>query len=50
MFWELSQQAGEQAARFGSPELEKEAWVSEVLLEWGSCGRVVYMRGVPPAT
>ena len=47
VFWELSQQAGEQAVRFGSPELEKEAWVSEVLLEWGSCGRVVYMRGAP---
>ena len=47
VFWELSQQAGEQATRFGSPELEKEAWVSEVLLEWGSCGRVVYMRGAP---
>jgi GNAT superfamily N-acetyltransferase len=47
VFWELSQQAGEQAVRFASPELEKEAWVSEVLLEWGSCGRVVYMRGAP---
>ena len=47
VFWELSPQLGEQAARFGSPELEKEAWVSEVLLEWGSCGRVVYMRGAP---
>lgn len=47
VFWELSAPLGEQAARFGAPELEKEAWVSEVLLEWGSCGRVVYMRGAP---
>ena len=47
VFWELSAPLGEQATRFGSPELEKEAWVSEVLLEWGSCGRVVYMRGAP---
>jgi GNAT superfamily N-acetyltransferase len=47
VFWELSASLGEQAARFGAPELEKEAWVSEVLLEWGSCGRVVYMRGAP---
>lgn len=26
---------------------EKEAWVSEVLREWGSCGRVVLVDGVP---
>ena len=47
VFWELSPQVGEQASRFGAPELEKEAWVSEVLLEWGSCGRVVAVQGVP---
>jgi GNAT superfamily N-acetyltransferase len=27
--------------------LEKEAWVSSVLLEWGSCGKVAYVDGVP---
>src|SRR5690606_16618808 len=47
VFWELSEKLGKQAADFGSTELEKEAWVSEVLLEWGSCGRVVYMAGAP---
>lgn len=47
VFWELSENLGKQAADFGSTELEKEAWVSEVLLEWGSCGRVVYMAGAP---
>ena len=47
VFWELSEHLGKQAAEFGSTELEKEAWVSQVLLEWGSCGRVVYMDGVP---
>jgi GNAT superfamily N-acetyltransferase len=47
VFWELSEHLGKQAADFGSTELEKEAWVSEVLLEWGSCGRVVYMGGAP---
>ncbi|MCX6398748.1 MAG: GNAT family N-acetyltransferase [Propionibacteriales bacterium] len=26
---------------------EKEAWISEVLREWGSCGRVVLVDGVP---
>lgn len=47
VFWELAPHMAEQAVKFGSPELEKEAWVSEVLLEWGSCGRVVYMDGAP---
>ena len=26
---------------------EKAAWVSQVLLEWGSCGRVAYVDDVP---
>jgi GNAT superfamily N-acetyltransferase len=47
VFWELSEHLGTQAAEFGSTELEKEAWISEVLLEWGSCGRVVYVAGAP---
>lgn len=47
VFWELSPHLAEQAAEFGSAEFEKEAWVSEVLLEWGSCGKVVHVRGVP---
>jgi GNAT superfamily N-acetyltransferase len=47
VFWELSPHLGKQAAEFGSTDLEKEAWVSGVLLEWGSCGKIVYVRGVP---
>ncbi|GEL19404.1 GNAT family N-acetyltransferase [Pseudonocardia asaccharolytica] len=47
VFWELSSHLGEQAAEFGSTDLEKEAWVSGVLLEWGSCGKIVYVRGEP---
>jgi GNAT superfamily N-acetyltransferase len=47
VFWELSEHLGKQAIDFGSTELEKEAWVSEVLLEWGSCGKIVHMGGVP---
>lgn len=31
----------------GTPAQEKEAWISAVLLEWGSCGRVVYVDEVP---
>lgn len=47
VFWELSEALGEQAAEFGAVELEKEAWVSELLLEWGSCGRIVHVDGSP---
>ncbi|ARZ69068.1 GCN5 family acetyltransferase [Streptomyces albireticuli] len=47
VFWELDPVSGEAALRAGRPELEKEAWISAVLLEWGSCGRVVYVDEVP---
>lgn len=46
VFWELDPVSGEDATRAGQPELEKEAWISGVLLDWGSCGRVVYVDGV----
>jgi len=47
VFWELAPHLKEQAEEFGQTDLEKEAWVSNVLLEWGSCGRIVYSDGVP---
>jgi GNAT superfamily N-acetyltransferase len=47
VFWELDPVSGEAAARAGRPEVEKEAWISAVLLEWGSCGRVVYVDEKP---
>ncbi|WP_171164680.1 GNAT family N-acetyltransferase [Streptomyces sp. I05A-00742] len=47
VFWELDPVSGEAALRAGRPELEKEAWISAVLLEWGSCGRVVYVDDEP---
>jgi GNAT superfamily N-acetyltransferase len=47
VFWELSESLGRQAVEFGAVELEKEAWVSELLLEWGSCGRIVHVGGAP---
>ncbi|WP_314176030.1 GNAT family N-acetyltransferase [Streptomyces winkii] len=43
VFWELDPVSGEAAVRAGRPEVEKESWISAVLLEWGSCGRVVYV-------
>lgn len=47
VFWELDPVSGEAAVKAGRPGLEKEAWISAVLLEWGSCGRVVYVDDVP---
>ncbi|GAB3674737.1 GNAT family N-acetyltransferase [Saccharopolyspora tripterygii] len=47
VYWELAPHIREQAEDFGETELEKEAWVSSVLLEWGSCGRIIYVDGVP---
>ncbi|MEU2759621.1 MULTISPECIES: GNAT family N-acetyltransferase [unclassified Streptomyces] len=47
VFWELDPVSGEAAVKAGKTELEKEAWISAVLLEWGSCGRVVYVDDVP---
>ncbi|MBV8542299.1 MAG: GNAT family N-acetyltransferase [Pseudonocardiales bacterium] len=57
VFWELAPHIREQAEEFGQTELEKESWVSNVLLEWGSCGRIVmsgdvsagYVLYAPPA-
>jgi GNAT superfamily N-acetyltransferase len=46
VFWELDPVSGERACDAGSAELEKEAWVSDTLLEWGSCGQLVYVDGV----
>jgi GNAT superfamily N-acetyltransferase len=47
VYWELDPVACERAVGEGDPALEKEAWVSDTLLEWGSCGQLVYVDGVP---
>ncbi|MCQ9131117.1 MULTISPECIES: GNAT family N-acetyltransferase [Streptomyces] len=47
VFWELDPVSGEAALKAGTTALEKEAWISAVLLDWGSCGRVVYVDDVP---
>lgn len=46
VFWELDP-VRRQRLDPGSAGAEKEAWVSEVLREWGSCGRVLMIDGVP---
>jgi GNAT superfamily N-acetyltransferase len=47
VFWELAPHLRDQAEQFGQTDLEKEAWVSNVLLEWGSCGKIAYVDGLP---
>jgi GNAT superfamily N-acetyltransferase len=47
VYWELDPVAGERACEAGGAALEKEAWLSDTLLEWGSCGQLVYVDGVP---
>ncbi|MFC6340746.1 GNAT family N-acetyltransferase, partial [Nocardioides hankookensis] len=46
LFWELDPVRRDRVAD-ACPE--KDAWVSEVLREWGSCGRVVLVDDVPAA-
>jgi GNAT superfamily N-acetyltransferase len=46
-FWELDPVRRERAAEAGTTADEKQTWVSQVLLEWGSCGRVAYVDGDP---
>lgn len=47
VFWELDPIERERAEEAGDPAFEKESWVSSTLLEWGSCGKIAYVDGVP---
>jgi len=40
VFWEVDPQTLAQGDQLADPEFEKEAWLSMVMLEWGSCGQV----------
>ena len=40
VFWEVDPDAVGQDDHLADPEFEKEAWLSMVMLEWGSCGQV----------
>ena len=40
VFWEVDPQTLTDGSYLPDPEFEKEAWLSLVLLEWGSCGQV----------
>jgi len=47
VFWELDPLAHERAVAAGDTAFEKESWVSATRLEWGSCGKIVYVDGAP---
>ena len=40
VFWEVDPQTLPEGEQLADPEFEKEAWLSMVMLEWGSCGQV----------
>lgn len=43
LYWELDPVRRARVEREGVALEEKEGWLSHVLLEWGSCGRVLYV-------
>jgi hypothetical protein len=49
VFWEVApstlQGPGSNQDQLADPEFEKEAWLSMVMLEWGSCGQVAIAAG-----
>jgi GNAT superfamily N-acetyltransferase len=47
VYWELDPVSCERARASGDTGLEKEAWLSDTLLEWGSCGQLVYVDAAP---
>lgn len=47
VFWELDPLGRQRAAVGGDTAREKELWVSGTLLDWGSCGKILYVDGVP---
>ncbi|UQX88545.1 GNAT family N-acetyltransferase [Jatrophihabitans telluris] len=46
VFWEVGPVVDSQELPKDEAVLAKEAWVSATLLDWGSCGKVVYVAGV----
>jgi GNAT superfamily N-acetyltransferase len=47
VFWELDAVRRHRAEDGGQAGCEKQAWVSRALLEWGSCGQVLYVDDRP---
>jgi GNAT superfamily N-acetyltransferase len=47
VFWELDPLAYDRAVEAGDTAFEKESWMSATLLDWGSCGKIVYVENLP---
>jgi hypothetical protein len=47
VFWELGPLAETDAISTDEALLAKESWLSATLLDWGNCGKVAYVSGVP---
>jgi GNAT superfamily N-acetyltransferase len=47
LFWELGPLADPDPPGPKEAALAKEAWLSATLLDWGSCGKIAYVAGVP---
>lgn len=50
VFWETDPaavRAARETGNFYDPEFEKEAWLSMVMLQWGSCGQVAMVDDKP---
>lgn len=45
VFWEIDPAVAADSHGFSDPVFEKEAWLSTVMLEWGSCGQVADLAG-----
>lgn len=45
VFWEVDPSTLDHDDHLSDPEFEKEAWLSMVMLEWGSCGQVALQTG-----
>ncbi|WP_431953692.1 GNAT family N-acetyltransferase [Nocardia lijiangensis] len=45
VFWEIDPAVAADSRAFSDPVFEKEAWLSTVMLEWGSCGQVANVDG-----
>ena len=42
VFWEVDPATLGSEDHLADPEFEKEAWLSMVMLEWGSCGQIAH--------
>ncbi|MBO0852433.1 MAG: GNAT family N-acetyltransferase [Nocardia sp.] len=47
VFWEMDPAVVADSREFSDPVFEKEAWLSTVMLQWGSCGQVALVDGHP---